>query len=165
MPKVVPKTDPSDSLFLQELAYQMMNQLSYDTATLTMPREAVIAITTRLMLISTALQDYENADDTKSHKHDLFDGDGHVRNPVEGVEDSEYVDAGIGGVLNEATDDVVGVIGVADSIGAPEQHLEKNVRHGCAQLGKSLPRVFFEKPIGHIESRAAPHLDAEERLR
>ncbi len=56
-----------------------------------------------------------------------FHGDLHVGKVVEGVEDAEDVHAGIGGVFDESGDDIVGVVRVADGIGAAEEHLEADV--------------------------------------
>ncbi len=51
---------------------------------------------------------------------DGFHGDLHVGEVVEGVEDAEDVHAGVGGVVDESGDDVVGIIGVSDGIRSTE---------------------------------------------
>ena len=56
-----------------------------------------------------------------------FHGDLHVGKVIERVEDAKDVHPGVGGVLHETGDDVVGVVRVADGIRAAEEHLEADV--------------------------------------
>ena len=58
---------------------------------------------------------------------DLVHGHLHAGEPVQRVEDAEHVDAAAGGLLDELPDQVVGVVGVAHGVGAPQEHLEGNV--------------------------------------
>ena len=85
-----------------------------------------------------------------------------VGQPVEGVEDAEQVDAGLGRFLDEGLDDVVGIVGVADGVGGPQQHLEEDVRDALAQLGQAVPGRFLEEAHGRVERRPAPHLQREQ---
>ena len=85
----------------------------------------------------------------------------HAGDPVEGVEDTEDVDARFGGLFDELADDVVGVVRVADGIGAAEKHLERDVRDESAQFLEALPRVLIEEAERGIERGAAPHLEGE----
>ena len=68
--------------------------------------------------------------------------DAHVLDPVEAVEDPEEVDAGVGRLGHEVAHHVVRVVGVADRVRGPQQHLEQHVGHGLAQLGEAVPRVL-----------------------
>ena len=68
------------------------------------------------------------------------DRDAHVLDPVQAVEDAEQVHAGVGGLLDEVADDVVGVVGVADAVGAAQQHLREEVGHALADLAPGAPR-------------------------
>ena len=67
-----------------------------------------------------------------------------------------------GGLLHEVAHDVVGIVGVAHGVGGAQQHLEKDVGHGAAQLGEALPRVFFQKTQGNVKGRTAPAFQREE---
>ena len=82
--------------------------------------------------------------------------------PVEGVEDAEQVDAGLGRLLDERADDVVGIIRVADGVGGAQQHLEEDVGHALAQVGEAVPRRLLEEAHGRVERGAAPHLQREQ---
>ena len=64
----------------------------------------------------------------------------HAVDVVERVEDPEHVDAGGGRLLDERHHDVVRVVGVADGVGAAQQHLEHHVRDKLAQLVQAQPR-------------------------
>ncbi len=83
-------------------------------------------------------------------------GDAHVLHPVEAIEDAEEIDAGMGGLAHEEPDDVVGVIGVADRVGAAQQHLQQDVRRLLADVDQPLPRVLGKEAHGDVEGGAAP---------
>ena len=89
-------------------------------------------------------------------------GDAHVLDPVEAVEHPEHVDPGLGRLADELAHDVVGVVGVADAVGGPQQHLGQQVGHRGAQVAQPLPRAFLQEPVGDVEGRPAPALDAEQ---
>ncbi len=86
----------------------------------------------------------------------------HLLDVVEGVEDAEDVDAGLGGLLHERVRDRRRVRRVADRVATAQQHLQADVRHGLAQLGEPVPRVLVEEPQRHVVRRTAPCLDAEQ---
>ena len=86
----------------------------------------------------------------------------HVGQIVERVEDAEDVHAGVRGVFDEAGDDVVRVIRVADRVGAAEEHLEADVRDFFAQAAEAVPGALAEEAHGGVEGRAAPHFQREE---
>jgi serine/threonine protein phosphatase PrpC len=88
--------------------------------------------------------------------------DAEVGQVVERVEDAEDVHAVGGGVFDEAGDDVVGVVGVADGVGAAEEHLEADVGHAGAELAQAFPRVLVEEAHRGVEGGAAPHFEGEE---
>ena len=90
------------------------------------------------------------------------DRDPHVLDPVQAVEDAEQVHAGVGRLLDEVADDVVGVVGVADAVGAAQQHLQEQVGDPLAQQRQPLPRILVEEPHGDVEGGAAPALEREE---
>ena len=59
-----------------------------------------------------------------------LDGDAHVRDPVERVEDAEQVDAAPRRrCATKKPHDVVRIVGVADGVGRAQQHLQQQVRH------------------------------------
>ena len=74
---------------------------------------------------------------------------------VEGVEDAEDVDAVLRGELDEAAEDVVGVVPVAEDVLAPEEHLEGRLAPGL-DLAQALPGVLAQKAQADVEGRAAP---------
>jgi len=84
--------------------------------------------------------------------------------PVEAVKYTEDVYALAGGFLDEFTDDVVGIGGVAHGVGAPDKHLEGDVGNKPAQGLKTTPGGFPQKPVGHVEGGAAPHFQGEQVL-
>ena len=94
-----------------------------------------------------------------------FHADAEIRQIIQRVEDAEDVHAARGRVLHEAGDDVVGIIRVADGVGAAEQHLETDVRHARAELPEALPRILVEEAHRGVEGRAAPHLEREQARR
>ncbi len=92
---------------------------------------------------------------------DLVYGHFHTGDPVEGVEDAEYVNAAAGGLLHKGADQIVRIVGVAHGVGAPEQHLEGDVGDLLPQQVQPLPGGLVEEPIGHVEGGPAPHLQGE----
>jgi hypothetical protein len=86
-----------------------------------------------------------------------LDGHGDVRQPIERVEDAENINARGGGLLDEGPHDVVGVVGVADGVGRPQQHLEEDVGHLLTQPHQPIPGRFLQEAHGGVEGRAAPH--------
>ncbi len=71
---------------------------------------------------------------------DAADADLHRLEVVERVEDPEDVEACLRRLVDEGLDQVVRVAGVADRVGAPDQHLEQEVGHRGAQRPQPLPR-------------------------
>ena len=85
----------------------------------------------------------------------------HALDPVQRVKDTEYIDAGFRGLLDELTDHVVRIILISDCVRAAQQHLQQNVRALLAQNLQSLPWVLLEETICGVEGCAAPHLKGE----
>jgi len=83
---------------------------------------------------------------------------------VERVEDAEDVDARGGGLRAEALDHVVGVVGVADGVGAAQQHLKGDVGDLLAQALEAAPRALVQEAHRDVEGGAAPHLHREAAL-
>ena len=63
---------------------------------------------------------------------------------------------------DEEAHDVVGIVGVADAVGAAQQHLQQDVRHALADRGEPLPRILGQEAHGDVEGRAAPAFEREE---
>ena len=57
----------------------------------------------------------------------LVHGDFHAGDPVQGVEHPEHIDAGTCGFLDEFPDNVIGIVGIAHGVGAPQQHLQQKI--------------------------------------
>ena len=91
----------------------------------------------------------------------LVHGDLHAGQPIERVEHTEHVDAGLGGFLDECTHQIVRVVGIAHKARAAQQHLERDVRDLLAQQLETLPRGFVQEAVGRVERRAAPALERE----
>ena len=88
--------------------------------------------------------------------------DAHVVDPVQAVEDAEDVDAALGRLADEIFDDIVGIVLVADAVGAAQQHLQQQVRRILAHLAQTLPRVFGQEAHRDVEGRAAPAFEREQ---
>ena len=86
---------------------------------------------------------------------DLIHGDLHAVDPVEGIEYTEDVDAAGRCRLDELTDQIVGIVGVTDTVGAAEQHLQQNVGSLLTDDIQALPRRLVQETIGDIEGRTA----------
>lgn len=89
-------------------------------------------------------------------------GDPHVVDPVETVEGAKHVNTGTRRLVDEGVDHVIGIVGVADAVRGPEQHLEEHVGDALAQHFQAMPGAFVEEAHGDVESGAAPALEAEQ---
>ena len=88
----------------------------------------------------------------------LVHGHLHAGDPVQRVEHTEHVDAPLRRLLDEAADQIVGIVGIAHQIGATQQHLERDVGDLLPQQPQPLPWGLVEEAVGHVEGGAAPHL-------
>ena len=89
-------------------------------------------------------------------------GDGKVREVVKRVENAEDVHACFRCVFDEAANDVVGIIGVAHSVGSAEQHLEEDIRDVPAESAQALVGILVEESHRCVECCATPHLHGKE---
>ena len=116
-------------------------------------------------LVVLRVEDVARVADGRLTELALFDdfvhGDFHAGDPVEGVEDTEDVDARLGRLFDELADDVVGVVRVADGVGAAEEHLERDVRDLLSQFLETLPGVLIEEAERGVEGGTAPHFKGE----
>ena len=87
--------------------------------------------------------------------------DAHVLDPVQAIEDAEEIDAASGRLADEIFDDIVGIVGVADAVGAAQQHLQQKVRGALADQRQALPRILGQKAHGDVECRAAPAFERQ----
>ena len=62
---------------------------------------------------------------------------------------------------DEVADHIVGVVGVADAVGAAQQHLQQQVGHPLAQQRQPLPGILGQEPHGDVEGGAAPAFERE----
>ena len=106
----------------------------------------------------------EGALDETARRQSSIDAELHVLEVVERVEDAEDVDATVLGLGAKLVDDVIGVRGVTDGVGAAEEHLEGDVWHLLAQLLEALPRALVEEAHRDVKGGAAPHLHRESLL-
>ncbi len=63
---------------------------------------------------------------------------------------------------DKSAHDVVGVVGVADGVGASQEHLEADVGDVFAEFAEALEGVFAQEAHGGVEGGAAPALEAVE---
>ena len=91
-----------------------------------------------------------------------IDRDAHVLDPIEAVEDPEQVHARLRRAAHEVADDIVRVVGVADAVGAAQQHLRQEVGDALADQCEPLPGVLVEEAHGDVEGGAAPAFEREE---
>ena len=95
----------------------------------------------------------------------LLDGaDGHleVAVVVEGVEDAEDVHAVLDGEGDEALEDIVGVVLVAEDVLAAQEHLERGLLRVGLDEAQALPGIFAEEAQADVERGAAPALQGVE---
>ena len=90
-----------------------------------------------------------------------IDGNAHVLDPVERIEDAEDIDPGPGRLIDELDHHIVGIVGVADAVGGAQQHLRQQVGHALAQIAQPLPGAFLQKAVGNVEGRPAPAFHRE----
>ena len=73
----------------------------------------------------------------------LINGYGHVVQLVQAVEDSEYVNTVVCSLVDEMTNHVFRIVGIADGIGAAGKHLEENVGRCLPHLPQAVPGAFI----------------------
>merc|ERR1719253_1168335 len=88
-----------------------------------------------------------------------LDAELHVLDVVERIENTENVNAGLVSLLAELVDDVAGVVGVPNGIGATEKHLEGHIRDLGTELLEALPGALVEETHGDVEGGTAPHFE------
>ena len=67
--------------------------------------------------------------------------------------------------IDEALDNVVGIVGVAHGIAGTKKHLKKNVWYLLAQSCQTLPRTLLQESHCGIKGCTAPHLERKEAIR
>jgi hypothetical protein len=85
-------------------------------------------------------------------------GDAQVAGVVEGVEGAEDVHAVVAGHADEAFDEVVRVVLVAEHVLAAQQHLQRGLGAGL-DLAEAFPRVFAQEAHADVEGGAAPDFE------
>ena len=91
-----------------------------------------------------------------------LDGNLHVGQPVQRIEDAEDIDALRRGFFDELPHHVIRIRRIAHCIRGAQQHLKADVRNGFPQPLQPLPGIFVEEPQRDVEGRAAPHFQAVE---
>ena len=84
---------------------------------------------------------------------------------IERIKDPENIHAVLGRMFHKRLHDIVRIVGVTHRVGAAEEHLKTDVRHGLAQLAQALPRILAQETHRRVEGRATPHLEAEQARR
>ena len=87
-----------------------------------------------------------------------LEGPVHVADVVQGVEDTDDIDAVSGRALDEFVHHVVGVVPVTDQVLTAQQHLQLGLGHGLAQLAQTVPGILVQKAHAAVEGGAAPDL-------
>ena len=93
--------------------------------------------------------------------NDCVHGDAHVLDPVQAVENAEKVDAASSRLADEMLHHIVGIVGVADAVGAAQQHLQQQIWRSFAHFAQPFPRILGQEAHGDIEGRAAPALQRQ----
>ena len=92
----------------------------------------------------------------------LLDGlvNGHlqVAGIVQGVEDTDDVNAVLDGVLHKLAHHIVGIVLITQDVLAAQQHLQLGIGHLLADFPQPLPGVLLEIAQAHVEGGPAPHL-------
>ncbi len=91
-----------------------------------------------------------------------LDRDAKIAQVVQGIEDTEHIDAVAGGALDEGAHHIVGIVAVAQQVLPPQQHLQARIGQGLAEASQSLPGVFLEVAKTGIEGGPAPDLQGPE---
>ena len=106
-------------------------------------------------ITDTSLRDFPLSENLiKSHFHTLY--------PVQGVKDTEHIDAGLCRLLDEFADDIIWIILIPDSIRTAKQHLKQHIGYLLSQSRKPLPGRLTQKTVGYIEGRSAPHFQGKQ---
>ncbi len=93
---------------------------------------------------------------------DRAHGGFHVAQIIQGIEDTEDIDATCRGALDEGLHHIIGVVTIAEQVLAAQQHLQRGVGHGFLERLQTRPGVFLQKTHAGIEGRAAPHFETVE---
>ena len=88
----------------------------------------------------------------------LIHGDLQVAHIVQGVENTDDVNAVLDGVLHELAHHVVGVVLIAQDVLAAQQHLQLGVGHLLANLPQPLPGVLLQVAQADVEGGSTPDL-------
>ena len=94
--------------------------------------------------------------------HHRVDGDAHVVDPVQTIEDAEQIHAATRRAPNEEANDIVGIVGIANPVRSTQQHLRQYVRRLFANKREPLPGILVQEAHGDVESRPAPAFQREE---
>ena len=81
---------------------------------------------------------------------------------VQGVEDTDDVDAVANTGTHETAHDIVGIVLVAQNVLAAQQHLQLGVGHGGADAAQALPGVLVQIAEADVKGSAAPALHGVE---
>ena len=91
--------------------------------------------------------------------HFLYRPEGGLTVPqiLQGIEDQENIDAGLGSTFHELFHDVVWISMVAHQILAPEDHFQRSMSHIPFEGTDPVPRIILEKADADVKSCASPH--------
>ncbi|MBT9159987.1 MAG: hypothetical protein DDT26_01260 [Dehalococcoidia bacterium] len=78
------------------------------------------------------------------------------------IEDAKDIDAYLYGLFHKGVHQVIRVVAISNQILTSQEHRQRRVRHEPLQGARSLPRVFTQETVGHIECGATPDLHAVE---
>lgn len=74
-----------------------------------------------------------------------------IREIIQRVKHSEDIHAILLCLLAKPEHHIVRIAGVSDSVGASEEHLERNVGNGFAQLCQTFPRALIQEAKSHVK--------------
>ena len=85
-----------------------------------------------------------------------------VSNIVQTIEDQEDINAGLGGLGDEAIYHIVRIRGITQQVLTTQQHTQRSLLAVLFEHADALPRVFTQETDAGVKGCAAPHFDTLE---
>ena len=88
----------------------------------------------------------------------LIDGYFDIADIIEGIEDTDDINAIFHRFADEHTHHIIGIMLIAQQVLAAQQHLQRGLGAGLFDLAKALPRILVEVAQAAVKGGAAPAL-------
>mmetsp|Transcript_3062 Transcript_3062/g.6783 ORF Transcript_3062/g.6783 Transcript_3062/m.6783 type:complete len:254 (-) Transcript_3062:558-1319(-) len=76
---------------------------------------------------------------------------------IQRIEDTEDINSRVLSLIAKFVNDVVGVVGVSNSVSTAQQHLERNIRGFLPERLQTFPWAFMQKSHRNIKCSSTPH--------